>query len=433
MPFTGKLDGNIVVVGLQWGDEGKGKVVDRWAAAADAVVRYAGGANAGHTLQVGDETKVLHLVPSGALHTHLVCVVGQGTVIDPAVLLEEVEWMRRRGLLAWNRLRLSDRAHVVLPHHKVVDALRESGARPIGTTRRGIGPCYEDKAGRRGVRIEDLLRPERLRQLVEAAQEHWRPWVEARGGELPDVEETVRHYAALGERLAPHVCDTSRWVDDALRSGKKVLFEGAQGVMLDVDHGTWPFVTSSYAVAGGAAVGAGLGPQRIDRVVGVAKAYTTRVGRGPFPTEMEDPLGERLREAGGEYGATTGRPRRCGWLDLVALRYAVQVSGIDWLALTKLDVLDGFDELRLCVGYEGVDVAPGDFPARGLADARPVYETLPGWTGSVQGCAERSALPGEARAYLERIERFVGVPIGYVGLGAARGASLGTADVFAEA
>ncbi len=422
----------VVVVGAQWGDEGKGKVVDRWAARADVVVRYAGGANAGHTLQVGGETKVLHLVPSGALHHHLVCVVGQGTVVDPAVLLEEVTWMRRRGLLAWNRLRISHRAHVVLPHHKVVDALRESGERPIGTTRRGIGPCYEDKAGRRGVRVEDLLEPDRLRGLVEAAQAHWRPWVEAHGGELPDVEETVRHYASLGAQLAPHVCDTARWLDDALHAGKKVLFEGAQGVMLDIDHGTWPFVTSSHAVAGGAAVGAGLGPQRIDRVVGVAKAYATRVGRGPFPTEMEAPLGERLREAGGEYGATTGRPRRCGWLDLVALRYAVQVSGIDWLAVTKLDVLDGFEELRLCVGYEGADVAPGDDPGRALERVRPVYETLPGWPGSVKGCTDRAALPEAARAYLERIEQFVGVPIRYVGLGAARGASLGTVDVFAE-
>ncbi len=420
----------VVAVGAQWGDEGKGKVVDRWAAHADIVVRYAGGANAGHTLLVGEERKVLHLIPSGALHPHLVCVVGQGTALDPAVLLEEIDWMRRRGLLAWNRVRLSDRAHVVLPHHKLVDALREQGSGALGTTRRGIGPCYEDKAGRRGVRLEDLLVPDRLRELIEAAQAHWRPWVEAHGGTLPDPAETAEHYAVLGERLAPHVCDTSRWVDDALRAGKRVLFEGAQGVMLDLDHGTWPFVTSSNAVAAGAGCGAGVAPRRLERVVGIAKAYTTRVGDGPFPTEMDEPMAARLRKAGGEYGATTGRPRRCGWLDLTALRHAVRVGGIDQIALTKLDVLDGFEELRLGVGYEGVQTAPGDFPGRDLASAQPRYETYPGWRESVRGCSSRSHLPPEARAYLDRIERFLGVPIVYVGLGAERNQFIGLQDPF---
>ncbi len=420
----------VVAVGAQWGDEGKGKVVDRWAARADAVVRYAGGANAGHTLLVGEERKVFHLIPSGALHEHILCVLGQGTVVDPAVLLDEVDWLRRRGSFSWNRLRLADRAHVVLPHHKLVDALREEGPGALGTTRRGIGPCYEDKAGRRGVRVEDLLVPERLRSLVEAAQEHWRPWVEARGGQLPDPAETATRYAALGEQLAPHVCDAGRWVEEALRNGEKLLFEGAQGVMLDLDHGTWPFVTSSSAVAAGAACSAGIAPRWLQRVVGIAKAYTTRVGDGPFPTEMSDPLASRLREAGGEYGATTGRPRRCGWLDLAALRYAVRAGGIDQLALTKLDVLDGFEQLCLCTGYEGVESASGDFPGRSLRDARPVYETLPGWSGSVRGCERREQLPPEARAYLDRIEEVLDVPIVYVGLGAERGHSLGVQDPF---
>ncbi|MDH5494063.1 MAG: adenylosuccinate synthase, partial [Myxococcales bacterium] len=315
----------LVVVGAQWGDEGKGKVVDLFAPHAEVVVRYAGGANAGHTLVVGGEKLILHLIPSGILHSECRSVIGQGTVVDPEVLLGEIDALETRGVEASARLLLSDRAHVVLPHHKRIDAMRERGEFAIGTTKRGIGPTYEDKVARRGVRVGDLLHPGEagrvaLRDRISALQERWRPYFEQGGVELPDPDAIASRYAAFGARLAPLVCDTSRWVHFALRAGKRILLEGAQGTLLDVDHGTYPFVTSSNSIAGGACTGAGIGPTQIDRVVGIAKAYATRVGDGPFPTELLGDQGDALRNAGAEFGSTTGRPRRCGWLDAAALR-----------------------------------------------------------------------------------------------------------------
>ncbi|MFW5920740.1 MAG: adenylosuccinate synthase [Polyangiales bacterium] len=420
----------VVVVGAQWGDEGKGKVVDLWSSYADGVVRFAGGANAGHTLVVRGEKQIFHLVPSGALHERIQCVIGQGTVIDPQVLVSELEWLGGRGLLDGHRVHVSDRAHLVLPHHKVIDGLREAGDGAIGTTKRGIGPAYEDKAGRRGLRVGDLLDADRFAERLEANLNAWRPVVTALGGELPNTKVTVEQYAGLGEALREHVGDTAAWVSKALARGDKLLFEGAQGTMLDVDHGTYPYVTSSTAIAGGACAGAGVGPSVIDRVCGISKAYTTRVGGGPFPTEIEGEAGNALREAGAEYGATTGRPRRCGWLDGVALRFAVQVNGLDEIALTKLDVLSELDEIRLCVAYEVDGQRLERPPWDGLERVTPVYETLPGWKQDVRGCSAREQLPAEAQRYLERIEEVAGCRVGLVSVGPDREQSVELRDPF---
>jgi adenylosuccinate synthase len=421
----------VVVVGAQWGDEGKGKVVDLWAPFADAVVRYAGGANAGHTLVVKGEKRVFHLVPSGALHEGLMCVIGQGTVIDPEVVVRELEWLRERGLLSPDRLLISDRAHLVLPQHKVVDGLREKGNGAIGTTKRGIGPAYQDKAARRGVRMGDLLKPEALRARVEANLEGWKPQIAYMGGELPDVGKAVEHFLALGEVLRPHIGDAGRWVSKALEEGQKLLLEGAQGTLLDIDHGTYPFVTSSSAVAGGACGGAGIGPTSVRRVIGIAKAYATRVGGGPFPTELEDDLGQHLRDAGAEYGATTGRPRRCGWLDAAALRYAVRVNGMDEMALTKLDVLSGLPEVRIGVGYDLDGERLEDLPWDDIDRLVPVYESVPGWSEDISQVTRLEDLPTNARKYIERIEALTGCAVGLVSVGPDREAALNLRDPFA--
>jgi adenylosuccinate synthase len=417
-------------VGAQWGDEGKGKVVDLFAQYADVVVRFGGGANAGHTLVVGGEKIVLHLVPSGALHPRARCVIAQGTVVDPEVLAHEVDVLRERGLLETPRVFISDRAHLVLPQHKAIDGLREQGEGAIGTTKRGIGPAYEDKVARRGLRVGDLLRPERFREKLRANLEAWRPVAAALSGELPAESEIAEKYLALGKALAPHVTDTSTLVWDAIRGGQNVLLEGAQGTMLDVDHGTYPFVTSSTVIAGGACGGAGIGPSAIERVVGITKAYTTRVGGGPFPTELHGEEGERLRKAGAEYGATTGRPRRCGWLDIPALRFAARVNGLDELAMTKLDVLAGLGEIRVCTHYEldgkRLDAPPYD----DLDRVSPVYETLEGWTEDLGACATIDALPTAARRYVKRVEELVGCRIGMVSIGADRAQTLRLADPF---
>jgi adenylosuccinate synthase len=422
----------VVVVGAQWGDEGKGKVVDLYAPYADLVVRYAGGANAGHTLVVDGEKLILHLIPSGILHQETKCVVGQGTVIDPVVLLKEIRSLDERGVATLGRLLVSQRAHVVLPHHKSIDELRErrSGG-AIGTTKRGIGPCYEDKVARRGVRMGDLLNQGRLRAKLESNLECWRPVAQDLGGTLPTADEITAAYSELGQALSAYIGDAASIIRTAVQGDQKILLEGAQGTMLDIDNGTYPFVTSSSAVAGGACAGAGIGPTHIRRAVGIAKAYTTRVGGGPFPTELEDETGQLLRDAGAEYGSTTGRPRRCGWLDLVALRHAVSVNGLDELAITKLDVLSAVTELKVCVAYELEGKRLSHPPYEGVEDVVPVYETLDGWSEDLSACRTRGDLPAAAQAYLRRIEQEVGCRVGVVSVGPDREDTADLSDPFA--
>ena len=423
----------LVVVGAQWGDEGKGKVVDLYAPYADLVVRYAGGANAGHTLVVGGEKQILHLIPSGILHEQTKCIVGQGTVIDPAVLLKEIEALNERGVRTQGRLLVGQRAHVVLPHHKLIDELREKKSNgAIGTTKRGIGPCYEDKVARRGVRMGDLLDAERLRGKLEANLECWRPVAEDLGGTLPTTDEIAKQYVELGEALLTYIGDTVAVVRASVQADQKILLEGAQGTMLDIDNGTYPFVTSSNAVAGGACAGAGIGPTHIRRAIGIAKAYTTRVGGGPFPTELENETGQRLRDAGAEYGSTTGRPRRCGWLDLVALRHAVAVNGLDELAITKLDVLTALPELQVCVAYE-LDGERLTYPPYERVEAvQPIYETLEGWNEDLSSCRTRDDLPSAAQQYLSRIEEEVGCRVGVVSVGPDRADTADVRDPFSS-
>jgi adenylosuccinate synthase len=412
----------IVVVGAQWGDEGKGKIVDVLAERADLVVRYQGGANAGHTVVKGDDEFILHQIPSGILHPATRCVIGNGVVLDPETLLHELDELAARGIALEGRLLVSDRAHLVLPYHKALDRATERHQR-IGTTGRGIGPAYEDKFGRRGVRVGDLRHPVRARELV-ADRVAWANRVLA----MLEVEDraSVEEHQALVERLAPRIlplaADTGKLAWETLRQGKRVLLEGAQGALLDVDHGTYPFVTSSNTTAGGAAVGAGIGPTAIDAVLGVVKAYTTRVGNGPLPTEAGPPFGERLRQLGDEYGATTGRPRRCGWFDAVVVRYAVRVNGLTHLAVTKLDVLDTIERLPVCTGYRIGDDTVDDMPAEAetLGRARPIYEELEGWCRPTSGARRLADLPPQARAYLDRIQDLVGTPIAYVSVGSRR-------------
>ncbi|MFW2390068.1 MAG: adenylosuccinate synthase [Polyangiales bacterium] len=422
----------LVVVGAQWGDEGKGKVVDLYAPFAELVVRYAGGANAGHTLVVKGEKLILHLIPSGILHEQTKCVVGQGTVIDPEVFLKEVEALNERGVGTEGRLLVSQRAHVVLPHHKLIDGLREKKSNEaIGTTKRGIGPCYEDKVARRGIRMGDLLDAARLRSKLAANLECWRPVAEDLGGTLPSVDEIAQQYASLGGALSKYIGDAAEVVRASIQADEKILLEGAQGTMLDIDNGTYPFVTSSNAVAGGACAGAGIGPTHIRQAVGIAKAYTTRVGGGPFPTELEDDVGQQLRDAGAEYGSTTGRPRRCGWLDLVALRHAVAVNGLDELAITKLDVLSAVDEVKICVAYE-LDGERLDYPPYERVEAvQPVYETLQGWDEDLTSCRTRGDLPAAAQEYLTRIEQEVSCRVGVVSVGPDREDTADLRDPFA--
>jgi adenylosuccinate synthase len=429
----------VVVVGAQWGDEGKGKVVDLLSERADVVVRYGGGANAGHTLVVGGAKIVTHLVPSGVLHPGKRCLLGDGMVIDPATLLDEIAELRAHGLLAGDELMISARAHVILPYHRWIEALREDRASAaIGTTRRGIGPAYEAKAARRGVRIADLLDRRRLVELVSQNLDELIPLIVHHGGAAPgpnEIDALIDAALAAGERLAPHVGDTSRAIHDAIGRGEHVLFEGAQGTLLDLDHGTYPFVTSSSTLAGGACTGAGVGPTKIDRVIGISKAYCTRVGGGPFPTEMPPALAEAWRQAGGEFGATTGRPRRCGWLDLPALRLAARLSGMDGLAVTKLDVCAGRGPIEVCVAYEldgkRYDELPVDRLAEGDARLVPIYRRLEGWDGDAQGARTLDELPAAARAYLTTLAQEVGVAFSLVSVGADRAATVLLDDPFA--
>lgn len=429
---------NVVVVGAQWGDEGKGKVVDRYGARADWVVRYQGGNNAGHTLVVEGEKTVLHLVPSGILHEGTKCAIGNGVVVDPAVLIEEIEMLEKKGIAAKGRLFVSYGAHLIMPYHRRLDLAREKmrGVDKIGTTGRGIGPAYEDKIARRGVRVADLLIPDRVDGLVRnrllelnailAANEDDKPYEEA------EIRQMVDQYVGYGARLKDYVANVGQAIADGQKNGEQILFEGAQGALLDIDHGTYPYVTSSNTVASNAATGVGLGPGALHNVVGIMKAYTTRVGSGPFPTELEGGIGERLRAAGHEFGATTGRPRRCGWLDLVALRYAVRVCGIQQVAITKLDVLSVLDELQVCVAYDldgqRLDTYPDN--AHDVSRVKPIYETMPGF-GPVVDARSRDDLPDNAKKYLDRITSDLGVTAALVSVGPGRGEDIEEVDPFA--
>jgi adenylosuccinate synthase len=416
----------ITIVGAQWGDEGKGKVVDIYMDSADVVVRYAGGPNAGHTVVVGDEKLIVRLVPSGILRKGTRCVLGQGMVVDPIVLVEEMDELQKRGHDDLDRrLVLSDRAHLILPYHIEIDGLREAaaGAGAIGTTKKGIGPAYEDKVRRKGVRTGDLRDLGRLEQRIDGALKAWAPIMQALGGEVPKAETIVAGLAPLAKRLVPLLVNSSRLVEQSIRDGARVMLEGAQGTLLDIDHGTYPYVTSSSAVSGGAAIGAGIGPNRIKTVIGVTKAYTTRVGEGPFPTELDDEIGKHLRDVGDEYGSVTRRPRRTGWLDLPGLRYAARINGLDGLAITKLDVLTGLEKLRACVAYETPDGRTDEFPIDLIDEpgaVKPIYEDLPGWKEPLTAARTLDALPGAARDYVRFIESQVGVPAFLVGVGPRR-------------
>ena len=417
----------LVVVGAQWGDEGKGKLVDVLAESADWVVRYQGGANAGHTVHIGDTSFVLHQIPSGILHSGVRCAIGNGVVLDPDTLFTEIDELVKDGVDVEGRLYVSDRAHLVLPHHKLVD-MESSASKEIGTTGRGIGPAYEDKIGRRGVRVLDLRHHRRLRQLVERGAEHANAVLEKVGSDKrASVEETM----VLLERLAPRLLalaeDIGLVIHRATKSGAAVLLEGAQGSLLDIDHGTYPFVTSSSTTSGGAATGVGIAPHAIHSVLGVVKAYTTRVGNGPLPTELDEPLATELRRLGNEFGATTGRPRRCGWFDAVVVRYAVRVNGLTGLAVTKLDVLDTLEKIGLCTGYE-VDGElhtefPGDIAA--LEQIVPRYEWFEGWRRSTADARRLEDLPREARRYLDAIREQVDAPISFVSVGTRRDQIIG--------
>ncbi len=412
----------VVVVGAQWGDEGKGKLVDVLAERADWVVRYQGGANAGHTVDLGDRSFVLHQIPSGILHPGVRCAIGNGVVLDPDTLFEEIDGLVRAGIDVEGRLYVSERAHLVLPYHKMVDAASAS-SRAIGTTGRGIGPAYEDKVARRGVRVLDLRHPERLREVVEKGAENARSRLARSGSDKTiEVEAVLMQLERLAKRLLPLAEDVSLVVHRALKSRAAILLEGAQGSLLDIDHGTYPYVTSSSTTAGGAAIGVGIGPNEIDAVVGVVKAYTTRVGNGPLPTELAEPLQSEVRRLGNEFGATTGRARRCGWFDALVVKYATRVNGLSDLAVTKLDVLDTLEKVAICTGYEIDGDLHEDFPGdlQALEKVVPRYEWLDGWQTSTADARTLDELPKQARAYLDRIESLVEAPITYVSVGTRR-------------
>ena len=415
---------NVVVIGAQWGDEGKGKITDLLSRSADVVVRYQGGVNAGHTIVVDDQVLKLHLIPSGILYPDTVCLIGSGTVVDPKVMLGELDMLIANGIDI-SGLKLSSTAHVTMPYHRLLDEAMEKqrGDRKIGTTGRGIGPTYADKSQRSGIRVIDLLDEDRLRDRLDGPLKEKNQLLQTIYGVDPlDAEEVISEYLAYGKRLAPHVVDCTREIHQAARDRKNILFEGAQGTLLDLDHGTYPYVTSSNPISGGACIGAGVGPTLIDRVIGVAKAYTTRVGEGPFPTELEGSLNDHLCDRGGEFGTTTGRRRRCGWFDGVIGRYAVGVNGLDCLAITKLDVLDELDELQVCVAYDLDGERIEHFPscAEEFARCKPIFVTLPGWQCSTAECRTLEDLPEKAMAYLRFLADLMEVPIAIVSLGAGR-------------
>lgn len=415
-----------IVLGAQWGDEGKAKIVDYLTTGASVVVRYQGGANAGHTIKVGDLEFVFHLIPAGIVHPDKTCVIGNGVVLEPAALFQEIDELYEKGINTEGRLFISERTHIVMPYHKAIEKASEkkSGAGAIGTTLRGIGPAYYDKINRStGIRVMDAVNSDVLATRVRAnLAEKNEILTKVYGAEPLDEAPIIEEYVAYGERMKSLVVDTSVYLNEAIEAGKGILFEGSQGTLLDVDHGSYPYVTSSNTTAGGACTGAGIGPTRVDKVVGVVKAYTTRVGNGPFPTELLDETGNRIRDIGHEYGATTGRPRRCGWLDLVIVRMAVRINGLSSIAVTRLDILDTFEEIKICTNYlrhgERVDHFPGDLNV--LAECEPVYETLPGWQTDTTGARDFSDLPENAQRYLDRIAELSGVPYSIVSVGPDR-------------
>jgi len=424
----------VVVIGAQWGDEGKGKVTDFLAEKADMVVRYMGGNNAGHTVVVDDREFKLHLIPSGILYPEKMCIIGSGVVVDPAALIKELESLEKQGISTAN-LRISQRAHVIFPYHQKLDQMEEErkGNNKIGTTCRGIGPAYTDKSARAGIRMIDLLDTEDFPVLLKANMESKNQILtEVYGGKALDYSEVFDSYRGYAETLRKYVCDTSILVNDAVQQGENIVFEGAQGTLLDLDHGTYPFVTSSHPTAAAACLGAGIGPTRINRVIGVAKAYTTRVGEGPFPTELKDDTGALIRKQGGEYGTTTGRARRCGWFDGVVGRYTVRINGLDYLAITKLDVLSGLEKLRICTGYKYRGDVITEFPAslKVLTECVPVYEDFPGWSEDITKARKIEDLPLRARRYLDRISEVSGAPIALIGVGSRRTQTILTVDLY---
>ncbi|MDZ7288901.1 MAG: adenylosuccinate synthase [candidate division KSB1 bacterium] len=414
-----------IIVGAQWGDEGKGKIVDLLSERADIVARYQGGANAGHTVVIGGEKFVLHLIPSGILQPHTTCVIGNGVVVDPAALAQEIELLTQKGVQVHGRLLISHRAHLVMPYHKLLDQTQEQAdlQHKIGTTGRGIGPAYVDKAHRMGIRIVDLLDEKTLKEKILQNLEEKNAILSTLYGKAPLNAETIlQEYRQFDEQIDPFVTDVSRYLNHAIADGKLILCEGAQGALLDMDFGTYPYVTSSNPTSGGACTGLGIGPTKINQVLGVIKAYTTRVGMGPFPTEIQDELGAQLRSLGNEYGATTGRPRRCGWFDAVVATYAAQINGIDSWALTKLDVLDTFPEIKMCVAYRYHGKELKTFPAEMqiLEECEPIYQTFPGWLEPISARRKFGDLPKPAREYLSAIEQLTGTPIRIISVGSDR-------------
>ncbi|MSQ70609.1 MAG: adenylosuccinate synthase [Betaproteobacteria bacterium] len=419
------MEKNVVVIGTQWGDEGKGKVVDWLTDHAQGVVRFQGGHNAGHTLVIGTRKTILRLIPSGILRAGVACYIGNGVVLSPSALLQEIDELEQAGVDVLSRLKVSEACPLILPYHIAIDQAREAakGAGKIGTTGRGIGPAYEDKVARRAIRLRDLFAPARFEaKLAELLDFHNFVLTRYFGVQAVDGAKVRDEALALAPRLKPLVADVSKALYEAHKAGKSLLFEGAQGTLLDVDHGTYPFVTSSNTVAGAAAAGAGVGPQMLHYVLGITKAYNTRVGSGPFPTELEDATGELLRARGNEFGSVTGRPRRCGWFDAAALRRSVQINGVSGICITKLDVLDGFEQVNICTGYvmDGVEHQLLPLCAEDAARCKPVYETMPGWRGSTVGTKKYPELPSQARAYLERIQALCGVPVDMISTGPER-------------
>ena len=424
----------VVISGAQWGDEGKGKIVDYLAQQADTVVRFQGGSNAGHTVSVGGEEYKLRLLPSGILYKGTLCVIGNGVVVDPQCLLEEIDNMQARGVDT-SGIRLSNRAHVVMPWHKLIDELGETlrGANKIGTTKRGIGPCYIDKADRIGIRVCDLIDRDEFAAKVRGVLEAKNLLLQKVYNHAPlDAEEIIREYEGYAERLRPFVCDTITLLNEEVDAGKKILFEGAQATMLDIDYGTYPYVTSSHPISGGVGIGAGIAPKKIDKVVGVVKAYCTRVGEGPFPTEQLNEIGDKLREAGHEFGTVTGRPRRTGWLDACVVKYAGQLSGTDYMAVTRLDILDGFDEIKMCTAYKIGGEIINEIPAslKVLAKVEPVYETFAGWKTDISNVRCYEDLPINARRYLERMAEVTGIALGIVSVGPNRDQTIVLENIF---
>jgi len=417
---------NVVVVGTQWGDEGKGKVVDLLSAQATRVVRFQGGNNAGHTLVVDGKKSIFHVIPSGIFHPDTRCLIGNGVVVDPEVFLEEIKGLFDKGIaINPKRLGVSGRAHLIMPYHKAIDIAREKakGASRIGTTGRGIGPCYEDKVARAGIRVIDLTEPDILKQKIKANLKEKNFYLANLFGAEPlEYQPIIERYLSIAHELSPFIADVSTELDEAIRRNESILFEGAQGTQLDIDHGTYPYVTSSNPVAANACIGAGIGPKSLDSIVGIVKAYTTRVGAGPFVTELVDETGNYLQEKGQEFGATTGRPRRCGWLDLVVVRYSARINGLTHLAITKLDILTGLDPVNLCVGYEYKGKRLENIPAQLsiLDKCSPVYDAMDGWQEDISGARTFKDLPNNAQAYVKRIEDFVDVPVSIISVGSGR-------------